>query len=263
MNFREAKMEAVIPLFMGVFCSIFFCTLIAVNNDLYRTPSSPPPEIIVIDAPEEDEWDFTLSEIDNVHDPVLEYFRDPEYCEWVIDFFSYICSNRKIVQAILENADKFDVPPSLAFALSWEESRFNPNAINHYNRDGSIDRGLFQLNNRSFPNLDIPAFFDVDKNAYYGIAHFRHCLNSGNNEISALAMYNAGAVRIRTTGAPEVTLNYISRILENRRKIENYFHSRLIKEEEIRLAEANFFEEEEKIIPQPFYNRTLIIVSPM
>jgi hypothetical protein len=265
MNFCKVRIEAVIPVFTGVLCSILFCSLIAVSNGAYKAPvsPSPPPKVIAIDDAEEDEWDFTLGKFDTVNDTVLEYFNNPEYREWVIDFFSYICSNRKVVQAILENADRFDISPSLAFALSWEESRFNPNAINHYNRDGSIDRGLFQLNSKSFPNLDIPAFFDVNKNAYYGIAHLRHCFNSGNNEVAALAMFNAGAGRVKTTGAPEVTLNYISRILENRRKIESYFHARLIKEEETRLTEANLTEEEEIIPQQPFYSRTLIITSPL
>ncbi|MCL1955231.1 MAG: lytic transglycosylase domain-containing protein [Spirochaetes bacterium] len=262
MNFCKAKIEAVIPLFLGVLCSVSFCALIAVNNGVYKAPSSPPVEIISADESEEDEWNFSLAETDNIHDPVLEYFRNSEYREWVIDFFSYICSNRKVVQAILKNADKFDVPPSLAFALSWEESKFNPNAINRYNRDGSIDRGLFQLNNKSFPNLDASFFFDVDINAYYGIAHLRHCLNSGNNEISALAMYNAGTGRVKTTGAPEVTLRYISRILENRRKIESRFHVRLIKEEKARLAEVGLDEKDENV-SQPYYNRTLIIASPL
>jgi soluble lytic murein transglycosylase-like protein len=265
MNFREARIETIIPVFFGVFCSMFLCALIAVNTGVYKAPPSPPPplEIIAADKPEEDEWNFSLSEIDIIQDPVLEYYRNPEYREWVIDFFSYICPNRKIVKAILENADKFNVPASLAFALSWEESKFNPNAVNRYNRDGSIDRGLFQLNNRSFPNLDIQVFFDVDKNAYYGIAHMRHCLNSGNNEVSALAMYNAGTGKVKTIGAPEVTLNYISRILENRRKIESRFHARLIKEEETRLAEAVSVTEREEIVSQPYYNRTLIIASPL
>ena len=60
-------------------------------------------------------------------------------------------------------------------------------------------------------------------------------LAAGANEISALAMYNAGTGRVRSTGAPEVTLNYVSRILENRRKIESRFLSMLIREEEARM----------------------------
>jgi len=266
MTFRGEGIETVIPVYAGVFGSLFLCALLAVNTGFYKAPPSlpPPVEIIAEDEPEEEEWSFSLAETDkNTEDPVIEYFRNPEYREWVIDFFSYICPNIKIVQAILENADRFNVPVSLAFALSWEESRFNPNAVNRYNRDGSIDRGLFQLNNKSFPNLDVTFYFDIDKNAYYGIAHMRYCLNSGDNEVAALAMYNAGAGKVRSTGAPEATLNYISRILENRRRIESRFHARLIKEEETRIAKTIPVIESEEIVSQPYYNRTLIIASPL
>jgi hypothetical protein len=96
---------------------------------------------------------------------------------------------------------------------------------------------LFQLNNKSFPYLEISSFYGINSNARYGVGHLRHCLDVGGSEISALAMYNAGAGRVRSTGAPEVTLNYVSRILENRRKIESRFHNKLIKEEESRFAE--------------------------
>jgi hypothetical protein len=44
-----------------------------------------------------------------------------------------------------------------------------------------------------------------------------------STEIAALAMYNAGAGRVTASGAPKSTLDYISRILENKNKIENKF----------------------------------------
>jgi len=262
MNFREIKMELVIPLFAGVLFSIFLCGIIGFHNGSYQISREESEAAVIIKAEEDDdEGNFLLTQV-KYQDPVLEYFRNPEYQEWVIDFFYSICSNREIVLAILENADKFNIPPALAFALSWEESRFNPNAVNRYNRDGSIDRGLFQLNNRSFPNLEIPVFFDIEINAYYGLGYLRHCLDSGGTEVSALAMYNAGAGRVRSSGAPEVTLNYISRILENRQRIESRFHARLIKEEETRLAESLLAEKEEET-RQPFFNRTLISASSL
>lgn len=269
MNFREAKIEILIPLFTGVLCSMFICAVITVHNGIYKTPQEVPEFIeTVIIEPEEDEGNYLLASGGNFLDPVLEYFRDPEYHEWVIDFFGNICSDREIVIAILENAGKFDVPPALAFALSWEESRFNPNAVNRFNSNGSMDRGLFQLNNLSFPNLDNSLFFDINTNAYYGLGHLRHCLNSGGTEVSALAMYNAGTGRVRSSGAPEVTLNYISRILENRQRIESRFHAGLIKEEEIRLAETLVAENEAAAIAEEdhrqfLFTRTLIIASPL
>jgi soluble lytic murein transglycosylase-like protein len=197
-----------------------------------------PVSIIEEDDADDEDYSALFAPSENIPDSVLEYYRNSEYKEWVIDFFTAICSNREIAWAILDCSDEFDIPPALAFALCWEESRFNPNAVNRQNRNGSVDRGLFQLNNRSFPHLDISSFYNINSNARYGIGHLRYCLNAGGSEISALAMYNAGAGRVRSTGAPEVTLNYTSRILENRRKIESRFHSRLIKEEEKRLTES-------------------------
>jgi hypothetical protein len=190
------------------------------------------------DADDDEDYSALFAPSENIPDSVLEYYRNPEYKEWVIEFFTAICSNSEIAWAILDSCDEYDIPPALAFALCWEESRFNPNAVNRQNRNGSVDRGLFQLNNRSFPHLDISSFYNINSNARYGVGHLRYCLNSGGSEISALAMYNAGAGRVRSTGAPEVTLNYTSRILENRRKIESRFHSRLIKEEEKRFTES-------------------------
>jgi hypothetical protein len=236
MNFRDERTEVLMPLFAGVLSSLFFCALIAVSyGDAFRP--GKPAAVVVTRIEEEADDEFFLSAFEKRNDPVLAYFRDPGYREWVTDFFSALCSNREIAQAILDNTDEFDVPPALAFALSWEESRFNPRAISRPNRDGSIDRGLFQLNSRSFPDLDTASFFDIKSNARYGVGHLRHCIDSADSEISALAMYNAGTGRVRSTGAPEVTLNYISRILENRRKIESRFHARLIREEEKRLFE--------------------------
>jgi len=257
-------MEILIPLFSGVLCAMFLCAVIGNVWGVYKIPVQP--QIVIEVEREEDEGNFLLAAIESFEDPVLEYYRNPEYSEWVIDFFTGMCSNSEIALAVLNHAERFEVSPTLAFALGWEESGFNPSAINRYNRDGSVDRGLFQLNNRSFPNLDVQLFFDINTNAYYGIAHLRFCLDSGGSEISALAMYNAGAGRVRTTGAPEVTLNYISRILENKSKIENRFHARLIKEEENRLAEAALAEaeaEKEENAPQPYFSRTLITAFPL
>jgi len=217
---------------------MFVCALISVSSGYIKKPA-----LINALEDENEEEDFTALFLpsENIPDSVLEYYRNFDYKEWVIDFFTSICSDREIAWAILDSSDEFNIPPALAFALCWEESQFNPNAVNRKNRDGSVDRGLFQLNNKSFPHLEITAFYGINSNARYGVGHLRTCLNAGGSEISALAMYNAGTGRVKSTGAPEVTLNYINRILENRRKIESRFHSKLIKEEERRIAE-NFAE---------------------
>jgi len=232
-SFQKIRIEFIAPVFIGVFCSLFFSVIIGASLGIYPGQGAAAAEEEI----EEYDNTFLFAATEVIPDTILEYYRNPEFHEWVIDFFAVICQGREIAYAILDSADEFDVPPALAFALCWEESRFNPYAINRQNRNGSIDRGLFQLNNRSFPHLDVSVYYNINSNARYGISYLRQCLNMGGNEISALAMYNAGPGRVRSTGAPEVTLKYASRILENRRKIESRFHSRLIKEEESRLVE--------------------------
>jgi len=219
---------------------LILCALIADYSGYFerKTPIIPIIEDEEEDVDnEEEDYSALFNPSENISDSILEYYRNPEYKEWATEFFTAICSNAEIASAILDNCDKFNIPPALAFALCWEESRFNPNAINRKNRNGSVDRGLFQLNNQSFPYLDILSFYDINTNAHYGVGHLRYCMNSSGSEISALAMYNAGMGRVKSTGAPENTLNYTSRILDNRRRLENRFFSRLIKEEEKRIIE--------------------------
>jgi len=238
-SFSKIKMKFIIPMFVGVYLSMIVCAIIADYSGYFEKIAPPPiiEEDENNDYEEEEDFSTLFAPSENIPDSILEYYRNPEYKEWVIEFFTAICSSTEISCAIMESSDEYNVPPALAFALCWQESKFNPNAINKKNINGSVDRGLFQLNNKSFPNLDILSFYNVEINARYGIGHLRYCMDSSSNEISALAMYNAGTGRVRSTGAPEVTLNYTNRILENRRKIENRFYSKLIKEEEKRMKE--------------------------
>jgi soluble lytic murein transglycosylase-like protein len=127
---------------------------------------------------------------------------------------------------ILDNSRKFGVRPSLAFALALEESEFRVDAINK-NGD-SVDRGLFQLNSKSYPGLSIQDFYDPDTNARYGISHLKGCLKEAGNEVAALAMYNAGNGRVARNATPKTTLNYVSRILAYEDNISSLFAAKVM-----------------------------------
>jgi hypothetical protein len=171
-------------------------------------------------------------------DMILEVYRNEVFRGPVEDFFGTIAGSTELARAVLANAALFDIPPALAFSLCWEESRYNPRAVNRKNRNLTVDRGLFQLNNASFPQLKEDQFFNPDLNSRYGLSHLRWCLDTAGTEVAGLAMYNAGMARVRTGGTPKMTLDYISRILDRRRRIEELFlaeYERItsIKEEEI------------------------------
>jgi soluble lytic murein transglycosylase-like protein len=164
-----------------------------------------------------------LREPESAADTVLETYADGASREWVISFFARLCGSAELAEIMLEEAARYAVSPSLAFALSWEESRYNCLAVNRQNRDGSVDRGLFQLNNGSFPKLSEQEFFSPRINTAYGMAHLRLCLDAGGSEVTALAMYNAGTGRVRSGGTPQQTLDYTARVLAARRKIDRIF----------------------------------------
>ena len=91
-----------------------------------------------------------------------------------------------------------------------------------------MDRGLFQLNSRSFPNLSIEEFYDPAINARQGIAHLSYCLDEGRNEVAALAIYNAGAGRVSKGGTPRKTLDYIARITNYADNLKDLFEAQVV-----------------------------------
>jgi soluble lytic murein transglycosylase-like protein len=139
----------------------------------------------------------------------------------VLWFFSHITGNEGITRIILENASRNNVPPALAFALAWEESHYSPKAVNR--NSGSIDRGLYQLNNKAFPQLTEKEFYNPEVSAQNGLSHLSYCLNLSGNEVAALAMYNAGTTKVSSDKTPKRTLDYISRILSYENGLEKLF----------------------------------------
>jgi soluble lytic murein transglycosylase-like protein len=111
---------------------------------------------------------------------------------------------------ILDNCVKYKVSPNLAFAVAQTESDFNARLVSH--NKASVDRGLFQLNSKTFPNYDESDFFDVSFNAAKGIAHLRACLDLGGTDEAGVAIYNAGLRRVEIQMTPPSTYRYVIKI---------------------------------------------------
>ncbi len=165
----------------------------------------------------------------NENDRGLELYRQPHSRAAVEWFYTQVTGNRTVALSILENADKNNIPLSLAFSLAFVESRFRPNAVNK-NSNLTIDRGLFQLNSASFPRLTEEEFFDPATSAKYGMIHLRWCMDVAGkgNDVTALAMYNAGTTRVKANKTPQHTLNYVAKISAYRVKLESKFNSDIV-----------------------------------
>ena len=210
---------------MVIITAVFACvSLISCSSKSEFPPASGEPVAVELSAAEvELAADRFVLAGGEGPDMILELYRDEVFRERVEDFFGDLTGSFELAQAVLANASRFDIPPALAFSLCWEESRYNPKAVNRKNRNLTVDRGLFQLNNASFPQLKEEQFFNPMLNSRYGLSHLRWCLDTAGTDVAALAMYNAGTGRVRSGGTPKMTLDYISRILDRERKIEAFF----------------------------------------
>lgn len=159
-------------------------------------------------------------------DHIAMFFEAEETKASTVEFFAQLTGSELVATSILENAERHRVPRALAFALAYVESNFKVTAVGH-NAD-SVDRGLFQLNNRSFPKLTLQDFFDPEKNAHFGLAHLAYCLDVGGNEVAALAIYNAGHARVSKGGTPRRTLDYINAVMNYKLNLEALFEAQVV-----------------------------------
>lgn len=213
----------IFSLFALIFCNLFLPSCTKASSDTVLGSS-----LTNINSLNEKELSRYLESLDR-QDPITPRYLDPATKDATLQFFSSLTRSENVARVILDNAQKYSVRPSLAFALALEESDFRVDAMNK-NGD-SVDRGLFQLNSKSYPKLEISDFYDPATNARFGISHLKGCLSDAGNEVAALAMYNAGNGRVVRGETPKRTLNYISRILAYENNISSLFAAKILASE--------------------------------
>lgn len=158
-------------------------------------------------------------------DAIAAAWFDEDKKQYVRDFFTTLTGSESVADAILDSATRHGVPVDLAFALAFEESDFNPRAFSK--NAGSVDRGLFQLNSRSFPDIPAEDAFKPDINADHALSYLADCLEKAGNDVAALAMYNAGHTRVKAKGIAQPTLDYIGRVFACRENIVKLYGERV------------------------------------
>ena len=140
-----------------------------------------------------------------------------------LKYFTELIGDENIAKLTLNYSIEKDVKPELVIAIMKVESKFNPYAKNH-NSNGSIDRGLLQLNNKTFSDLTSDEFYEPEINIKKGVEFINWCLKkSDNNLIKALAYYNAGFGKVSNKNVGEATLDYINKVLTHLQNIESSF----------------------------------------
>jgi hypothetical protein len=147
-------------------------------------------------------------------DALLTLYRSDRLRPLVTDYYSHLTQDRSVAVAILETCDSLDIDPSLAFAIAWNESHFDPRAVS-YNAS-TIDRGLFQLNSATFSELDRKTVFDPKANAVHGLTFYKMAFDKLGTEEKALGYYNSGIGLISSRPYPRTTQAYIKKVMADR-----------------------------------------------
>ncbi|TVQ26391.1 MAG: hypothetical protein EA383_05345 [Spirochaetaceae bacterium] len=161
-----------------------------------------------------------------LHDPALALYRENVTRRAVIEFFAGHTGDEVMALTIAHHADQYDIPLTLAFTVAFIESSYRTNVVNFNER--SIDRGLFQLNNRTFPHLSEEDFFHIDTNARYAMGHLRYTLDrAGGDYRTAIAIYNAGEGRVLAGLTPPSTQLYVQRASAYREQLLRSFRAHI------------------------------------
>ena len=131
--------------------------------------------------------------------------------------FSGLGATSSVQQMIVDAANQYGVPPSVALAIAQHESGFNPSAVNStLNPNGTIDYGLFQLNTSVLQTYGLtPAqAMDPQTNINTAVGLLGKYIAQYGDVNTALWAYASGAGTVAAGGTPNATAiglqNYVS-----------------------------------------------------
>jgi soluble lytic murein transglycosylase-like protein len=119
-----------------------------------------------------------------------------------------------IMCLILSIAAEMEIPPYFALAIAVEENwTLNPLAVSPINENGTVDRGIMQLNSRYF-DID---WSDPETNIRAGCRLIKYLITRPeiNTYWAAAVAYNCGyAGYLRDGGPPEKSVAYGGRVMK-------------------------------------------------
>jgi len=134
------------------------------------------------------------------------------------EFYKQYINDELIYTEINYYSELYKIDKSLILAIIITESNLNTKAYN-INSNGSADRGLMQLNSKTFEDLNKKDFYDVSTNIEHGTTYLQWCIsNSESNILKAVAMYNVGkqGLRYKINDA----FNYANKVINLQKIIE-------------------------------------------
>jgi soluble lytic murein transglycosylase-like protein len=118
-----------------------------------------------------------------------------------------------IVALILNVAAAEGVPAFFALSIALTENpALDPLAVSRMNQNGTVDRGIFQLNSAFYNDI---AWDNVEINVRAGVAHIKGLMRIPelNTFYSVAISYNAGTAWLATGQPPQSSVTYAANVM--------------------------------------------------
>lgn len=141
--------------------------------------------------------------------------REPKYKMMPANLSNYIC----------DMADELKLDPDLIVAiLMVENPEFNPDAISRPNENGTLDLGMFQLNDRYlwtefkndywFENIELNPF-NWKHNTYIAMHHLKYLQDKFKIQDDVILAYNGGKGAVMNGTIKPSTYEYLRKVQNN------------------------------------------------
>ncbi len=114
---------------------------------------------------------------------------------------------KDISELILKSSQETGLDPSILAAILWNESGYNPRALN------DEDRGIAQINRRAFPNITDAQAYDPHFAIPFMARTIKGYLDKTGDLHTAIAAYNVGIGRAPNRGP--IGKSYVKRVARN------------------------------------------------
>jgi len=120
-----------------------------------------------------------------------------------------------LIALIILVATEAGIPPNFALAVAMTEgSSLNPSSVSAKNRDGSVDRGIFQLNSYVYPEVN---WSDPETNIRLGISHLKWLAEMSCHITwwDVAISYNGGhSYMLNKTSPPQSSVEYANKVMQ-------------------------------------------------
>jgi soluble lytic murein transglycosylase-like protein len=125
-----------------------------------------------------------------------------------------------IAALILTIAVEFGLPPNFVLAIALTENEtLDPLAVN-VNKNGTTDRGIFQLSDRYF---DDERIFEPEYNIRTACKHIKELVDDPavNTYWTCAACYNSGRGWLKGGSPPDTSIEYANKVMDRWNRLTN------------------------------------------